>query len=152
MTLRTQMKKQTSDALTSFLQKLLIAGSAWFLCFPLLVFLAGFLVHCPPPPRYGHLSSNGVGSPSLPLQAPNVAQGWGILIQMPTRRRLQTCQTNTRPRADLRHRVVAGGTLVTQAICLSLLSTQFLSQTSTYSRCAAFHRSLSGVGLGCAVL
>ena len=45
MTIKTQQTRGGSETLISFLKQLLIFGGAWFLCFPLLVFSAGFFWH-----------------------------------------------------------------------------------------------------------
>ena len=37
---------EQAEVLLGFLKKLLVFGGVWFLCFPLLVFSAGFFWHC----------------------------------------------------------------------------------------------------------
>jgi hypothetical protein len=45
MTIRTQQARGSSESLQAFLKRLLVFGSAWFLCFPVLVLCSGFFVH-----------------------------------------------------------------------------------------------------------
>lgn len=45
MTIKTQQTRGGSETLIKFLKHLLLFGGAWFLCFPLLVFSAGFFWH-----------------------------------------------------------------------------------------------------------
>ena len=80
MTIKAQKARGGSETLIGFLKNLLVFGGAWFLCFPLLVFSAGFFWHYQ------------------------------------------------------RHRIVAGGVVLTQTFCLGALAQQFLGETSTYSR------------------
>ena len=97
ITIRTQQSRGGSESLVVFLKRLLVFGSTWFLCFPLLVFLSGFCVHY------------------------------------------------------LRHRIVAGGVLLTQTACLGVLAHQFLADTSSYSRLSTAWESGLLPGLGGAV-
>jgi hypothetical protein len=97
MTIRTQQARGSSESLQAFLKRLLVFGSAWFLCFPVLVLCSGFFVHYQ------------------------------------------------------RHRVVAGGVLLTQSVCLGVLAHQFLAETSAYSRLSTAWESGLLPGLGGAV-
>ena len=93
-TIKSQETRGSSETLLGFLKKLAIFGGVWFLCFPLLVFSAGFFWHYQ------------------------------------------------------RHRIVAGGVLLTQTFCLGMLAQQFLGETSTYSRLSTAWESGLLPGLG----
>ena len=86
MTIKTQQTRGGSETLISFLKQLLIFGGAWFLCFPLLVFSAGFFWHYQ------------------------------------------------------RHRIVAGGVLLTQTFCLGPYTPWLISP---HSRSAVVHACMS---------
>ena len=45
MTIKSQQARGGSETLIGFLKNLLIFGGVWFLCFPMLVFSAGFFWH-----------------------------------------------------------------------------------------------------------
>ena len=125
MTIKSQEARGGSEVLLGFLKKLLVFGGVWFLCFPLLVFSAGFFWHC-----------------ALAHDRPSFLRGH--LFDRAADRAAFAA-------ADQRHRIVAGGVLLTQTVCLGLLAQQFLGETSTYSRLSTAWESGLLPGLGGAV-